>query len=101
MARDEDEIDELRAAIKARILAEVAGRSQAQVVNNMYAAGGAREGGLQDRFDPVEDPFDYKVDIERRQVVDSQGLPIGWDKKVHRYRAPKDGEPKKKRKIQI
>lgn len=102
MARDDDEIDELRKAIKARILSEVTGRSQTQsasIVNNLYGGGGAREGGLQDRFDPTEDPFDYKVDIERRAVLDAAGENIGWDKKVHRYRAPKDGEAKKKRKI--
>ena len=82
---------ELDRAIKARILQEIAAKAErAQVVNNLYG-GGAPErtgGGLQDRFSPTEDPFDYFVDIERTPI-DPERPELGWKKKVKRYRDAK------------
>ncbi len=39
-----------------------------------------------------EDPYDYLVDIERRDLPDLNphtGKPAGWTKKVHRHREKK------------
>ena len=79
--------EELKAAVKARILRELQReQNQAQIVNNLYGSGAlpASAGGLQDRFSPDEDPFEYLVDIER------ENTDKGWKKKVHRYRKRKD-----------
>lgn len=79
--------EELKAAVKARILRELQReQSQAQIVNNLYGGASlpASQGGLQDRFSPDEDPFEYLVDIER------ENTDKGWKKKVHRYRKRKD-----------
>lgn len=82
---------EIERAIRARILAEIERRAEAsQVVNNVYSGG--QSGGVQDRFGPAdsgEDPFDYFVDINRREAKDKDGNVVGWDKGVHRYRSPK------------
>lgn len=84
---------EIEKALKARIMDELSARQQAQVVNNMYAGGGSQGGSVQERMGSSapdgEDPFDYFVDIQRRAVNDKDGNPIGWDKSVHRRRAPK------------
>lgn len=84
---------ELDRAIKARILQEIAAKAErAQVVNNLYSSGPSQAplggGGLQDRFSPAEDPFDYFVDIERTPI-DPQNPNAGWKKKVRRYRDQK------------
>lgn len=81
-------------AIRARILAEIERRSEAsQVVNNVYS-GGPSGGSVQERMGSSapdgEDPFDYFVDIQRREVRDKDGNVIGWNKGVHRRRSPKE-----------
>jgi len=80
-------------AIRARILAEIERRQEAQIVNNVYS-GGQSGGSVQERMGASapegEDPFDYFVDIKRRAVNDEEGNPIGWDKFVHRRRSPKE-----------
>ncbi len=96
-----DDIDDaaLIRAARQRILAELgrkgasAGQSQ-RIINNVYGGaggggGGSSGGGLMERLggspsgSSEEDPFDYLVDIERKNT------PEGWTKKVHRYREPK------------
>ena len=89
--------DMLLQAVRKRIRDELLGgkKSNASIVNNVY--GGhpdqAKEGGiLSDQMGNQmggEDPFDYFVDIERRDQVDPEGNKLGWDKKVHRYRKKK------------
>lgn len=79
--------EEVKAAVKARILRELQREEkQAQIVNNLYGSGNlpASSGGLQDRFSPDEDPFEYLVDITR------ENTPKGWKKTVHRHRKLKE-----------
>jgi hypothetical protein len=84
-------------AVKQRILEEVRYRAErAQIVNNLYGSPNS-SGTLQDRMPPdAEDPFEYKVKIGRRNVLDEEGNLIGWDKDVHRYREPKGAKKGKK-----
>ncbi len=91
--------------------------AMARIVNNVYGGsggagfGGHSGGGVMDRLGggngggdapDGEDPFDYLVNITRKDLPDinpATGKPEGWSKTVHRYREPKgDGEPHKKKK---
>jgi hypothetical protein len=87
MSRREREFSkELDRAIKARILEEIQRKKESQIVNNLYGSGG---GSLQERMpqmaEPVDEPFDYFVDIERTPGKE----PGSWSKRVRRYREPK------------
>jgi len=84
----------LEEAIKKRILEEIGQRSQGQTINNFQggaplASESRAPNSLQEAmFDPGA--FDYMVDIEKTDQIDEKtGKPIGWNKKVHRYRQPK------------
>lgn len=111
------QIDEamLLKALQARLLADIERRQEAAITNNVYGAGpqGSSSGGMgglaaeMQRGSPVsdsgDDPFDYFVNINRRDVFDPSDpegkKKLGWDKEVHRYRAPKDDhKPSKKAK---
>lgn len=96
----------LIAAARKRLMDELAGGSgggdSARIVNNVYGAGGGGQlggGGMLEGMtggggQGGEDPFDYFVDIERRDVTDPlSGEKIGWDKKVHRFRGSKKKAP--------
>lgn len=83
----------LEQAIKQRILDEISRKDRAaQIVNNFQGAPLASEArkpeSLQEAmFDPGA--FDYLVDIEKSDVFGPDGdKPIGWRKKVRRYREP-------------
>jgi hypothetical protein len=88
----------IRAARK-RLLEQIAkAEGSPSLVNNVYGGGGSPHmgGGVMDQLGSKgvsgadEDPFDYLVDITRKNTPD------GWEKKVHRYREPKDHKKKKK-----
>lgn len=103
---DEDQITDqmLIAAARKRLLAELGGGGDAsRIVNNIYGGGssgmGGGGGGLFDSLtggeaspaggQPGEDPFDYFVDITRKdlpEINEATGKPIGWEKRVHRFR---------------
>jgi len=95
----------------ARMLEQEGGDASA-IVNNVYGGspgggGGGGGGGLGGMIEAMgggggEDPFDYFVDINRRDVeepagLDENGQPImkkvGWDKRVHRFRGSKKKDP--------
>jgi hypothetical protein len=94
-------------AVKRRLMDELSQR-QAGVVNNVYGGSGQGVGSggygglVQDMAQGGEDPFNYFVDITREDLPDinpATKKPIGWTKKVERYRKRKDeleDEPKKK-----
>jgi len=103
-----DEDDEtsdaaLLKAVRKRILSEVSSPREAaaaKIINKVYGGGGG--GGVMDRLghqpqmggEGGEDPFDYFVNIQRKDLPDinpETGKPIGWEKTVHRYREPKGG----------
>jgi len=100
---DEDERYSDAAIIRAarkRLLEQIAAKAEGapSFVNNVYGGGGAPHmgGGVMDQMGSKgvsgadEDPFDYLVDITRTDT------PTGWEKRVHRYREPKDHKKKKK-----
>jgi hypothetical protein len=84
----------LEQAIKKRILDEISRESRsAQVINNFQggaplASEARKPDSLQEAmFDPGA--YDYLVDIEKSDVFEPGGdKPIGWRKKVRRYREP-------------
>lgn len=103
----------LLAAIRKRILDDIQGtklyggggdKGAASIVNNVYGhqpvmpgvydqmafgGGGGGQGG--------EDPFDYLVDIERRdlpEINEATGKPAGWTKSVRRSRVLRDDKKK-------
>ncbi len=94
---DDDETSD-QALIKAarkRIMRELEAQHAASVVNNITqnASGGGR-GGLMESMNGGggEDPglYDYLVDIEKKDIPgENGGKPMGWTKKVHRYRSEK------------
>lgn len=92
MATMESEMLEL---LRARIKRDLERDAAGPIVNNVYA-GGSQEPprGVAERMaaGAGEDPFDYRVMIARRDQKDAEGNPQGWNKMVHRYRVPKDGE---------
>lgn len=92
----------LVSAMRKRILDEINKREQAHqasVTNNVY--GGSGEGshhkmsGVGDQLGQAhegEDPYDYFVDITRKDLPDINphtGKPAGWEKSVHRHRKKK------------
>ncbi len=95
-------------AVRRRLLDEVSARQAASstINNNVYGgsahAGGASDvGGLMGALGggtggaAGEDPFDYMVDIERRNMpADESGKSPGWTKHVRRHRSPKDDKKK-------
>lgn len=94
-------------AARKRLLAELdpelrkaeSSANRASVVNNVYGGGhGSGGGGLMDQLGGAaqggsgEDPFDYFVNIQRKDLPDVNpvtGKPAGWEKTVHRYRQEK------------
>ncbi len=119
---DEDQISDqmLIEAARKRLMQELAGGGGGQspkIMNNIYGAGGGQPPGGGGMFEGGmgggggqgggEDPFDYFVDIERRDVfgdpvdtkdakgnvVGSYTPKLGWDKKVHRFRGSKGPKP--------
>lgn len=94
-----------------RRLEQGGGGDAERIVNNIYGGGGAGGGGggmggmleaMGGSGGGAEDPFDYFVEINRRDVeapggVDEEGNPImkkiGWDKSVHRFRGSKKKAP--------
>jgi hypothetical protein len=47
----------------------------------------------EEMFSSLNDPFDYHVQIGKRDQRNDKGEVIGWDKTVHRYKAKKDENP--------
>lgn len=93
--------DMIRQAILRRHLEEIQhaelarGQEQHQhVINNLYGGGGGMS-GVREQMDP--DDNDYFVKITRRDLDEKDpdtGKPVGWEKKVHRYRQPHDEKKK-------
>ncbi len=100
---DVDYRDQLNAAIRKRLLAEIEqgrGGSGQSVVNNVYGGGApaAGGGGIREMMGSPEDR-DYFVDIEREDLPDinpATGKPKGWKKKVHRFSTGRGEDPEKK-----
>jgi hypothetical protein len=71
----------LEEAIRKRLLEEIAGQRQSQIVNNLYASGGAPS-SIREAMVPEFNPKDYEyfVDIEKTPTGDD-----GWRKRVRRY----------------
>lgn len=96
---DDDELDDaaLIKAARRRLLAEIENQKAASIINNVYGGGtGSGGGGVMDHMpspsSPGEDPYDYFVDITRKDLPDmnpNTGKPAGWEKSVHRYRNKK------------
>ena len=85
------------AAVRRRLLQEIENKGQtSSIINNVYGTGRDPEAGAGDVRGMMlggEDPFDYMVDIERRDLPDinpETGKPMGWTKKVRRYREKKE-----------
>lgn len=83
-------------AIRKRILKDIEEKQTASIINNVYGTGTVPPQndikGLMAGGGDGEDPFDYMVDIERRDLpeLNAQGKPVGWSKKVRRYREKKE-----------
>lgn len=89
-------------AARKRLLGELSGKAGSkakkadavQSIINNYGGGGVMDhlatrtpvGG-----EPGEDPYDYFVDISRKDlgINPETGKPIGWEKSVHRHRGDK------------
>ena len=96
-------------AIREKALNDIKAQHAAQSIINNYGSSGAGSplGGsagvgsaMSDAGSgsPGEDPFDYWVDITRKdlpEINEATGKPAGWEKSVHRHRTPK-GEGKER-----
>lgn len=91
---EEDLTDEaLLKAVRRRLLAEMEKGDAERIVNNVYNTPGGghgdKGGGIFDQLanSGGEDPLEYYVDIERRNVADPENpeKSLGWDKRVRRY----------------
>jgi hypothetical protein len=101
-------------AVRQRLLEQVQAKHEAQALtNNIYnspatgghaGAGGVMGelggggGGVSPGGGNGEDPWDYMVDITRRDLPDINphtGKPAGWEKTVRRHRTPKGHDKKK------
>jgi hypothetical protein len=95
---DDIQDQDLIRAIRRRLLAEIEKAGQGapvdRIVNNVYGSPGTHGGndaggifGALGNAAPSEnDPFEYYVDIARRNVTDPEtDKVIGWDKNVKRY----------------
>ena len=96
MALDPTNLDDaaLIAALRRRMLDELERRDDIKpIVNNIYGHGVGGLMGEAYQGDPENrDDYDYFVDIMRKDLEDKDpetGKPLGWEKKVHRYRSPK------------
>ena len=105
----------LLAAIKQRMLEEIAKKEAiSNTINNYAGSGSSGQPGVSgvgsgvadqmiggspiSKTTPEDDAMlDYLVDIERRNATDAEVNVIGWDKKVHRYAQPKETPPAKKK----
>jgi hypothetical protein len=98
----------IRAARK-RLLGELSAHkaaSSSNTINNNISSGGGHDvgglmgllgsGGGQEPGAGGSDPFDYLVDIERKDldINPDTGKPHGWTKAVRRHRTPKDEKKK-------
>ena len=96
-------------AVRQRVLDDLNRREQQQqIVNNVYGGGGEGKGhvpmrGVAEQLGDMgeEDPYDYFVDITRRDLDEMNphtGKPSGWTKNVHRFRKKKvTGSPSSKK----
>lgn len=84
-------------AVRKRLLRELEAQQAHQIsntINNNQSSGG-HGGGLMEAMNGgqpggSDDPFDYLVDIEKRDIPGEEGSkPVGWTKKVHRHRTKK------------
>jgi len=102
--------DQLRETLVDLLKSSMGAKEARSVVNNHYGeamdrranppsggGGGGVMSQMGNKSSDDEDPFDYLVDISRTDRKDKKGKTIGWDKKVHRYRAPKGTIPEKKK----
>lgn len=104
---DADYNQQINAAIRRRLLAEIErGNGGQSVVNNVYGGGGQGGGelggGIREAMAEDIDPAlrDYYVDIERTdsdEVHPVTGKPKGWKKKVHRFSVAHNDDPEKKK----
>lgn len=81
---------QLEDAIRRRILEEIAGQKQAQVINNLYGGGGSTsptEGSSiresMGTFNPRD--YEYFVEIDKTPRRGPEGEDLGWEKMVRRY----------------
>lgn len=88
-------------AIRQKMLDDIKQKNAANAIYNIVGGSGspssgsgvgAAMGGLGPMSEAgADDPFDYLVDITRKDLdeTNAQGKPKGWTKTVHRYRTPK------------
>lgn len=100
---DQDSALDDAALIKAarrRLLKMLEQEQASGITNNVYGGGQPSHGasGFSEQMHGAsgEDPnlFDYLVDIEKKDIPGENGKPIGWSKKVHRYRTAHDEKKK-------
>jgi hypothetical protein len=90
-----DDAQLIQAARRRLLRMLESGESPASIINNIGSGGpSGSSGGLVEKMSGggEEDPglFDYLVDIEKTDIPGGEGeKPIGWRKKVHRYRTKK------------
>lgn len=85
---EEDFNSQLEEAIKKRLLEEIAGQRQAQVINNLYGGGGGQgASSIREAMTPQFNPRDYEyfVEINKTPKVGPEGEDLGWEKMVRRY----------------
>lgn len=96
-------------AMRKRLLEEISAKQAASnVIHNNVYGGSAHAGGASDVGGVMgllggngggtseEDPFDYMVDIERKNMPpDESGKSPGWTKHVRRHRSAKEHGKKK------
>ncbi len=84
-------------AVRKRLLRELEAQQEARIsntINNNQGGGSHGGGGLMEAMNGggPEDPYEYLVDIEKRDIPGEEGgKPLGWTKKVHRHREKKGG----------
>jgi hypothetical protein len=90
--------DVLLAAIRKRLLREIEDERRAsdaaQIVNNVYGGPMEARGGIHEELAP--DDMEYYVDITRKDLPETNpetGKPVGWEKKVRRWRQKAGDDP--------
>lgn len=86
----EDFESEFEKALRERLLEEIRGGRQSQIVNNLYGASGGASApsSIREAMNPAD--YNYFVDITREDVLDPEGNKAGWKKRVKRYADPKE-----------
>lgn len=96
MAKHDDDLMRIiQARIKKNALSEREAIMRSLLGDDAKSNGSSKKNQTvqEEMFASSDDPFDYHVQIGKRDIKDKQGKTLGWDKSVHRYKSKKEDDP--------